>query len=105
MANYETEIKYRFMGSIGKLFSPLDCPIKLTIEAVFSMPQSATKAEKTIGSRKKITKPDLDNLIKIVGDGLNGVAWVDDAKIYSISAIKKETTGVPFVRIIIEWDI
>lgn len=33
-------------------------------------------------------KPDIDNLIKTVFDGLNGVAWADDAQVNEIRASK-----------------
>ena len=34
------------------------------------------------------SKPDLDNLMKII-DGLNGVAWVDDSQVFHVGARKQ----------------
>jgi Holliday junction resolvase RusA-like endonuclease len=103
-SNYEADLKYFFLKSIGCLFKPLDCPISLKIVAIFPMPLSAKKADKILGARIKTTKPDLDNVIKSVCDGLNKIAWVDDARIYCIEARKEETTGSPSVTIKIEWN-
>jgi len=33
-------------------------------------------------------KPDLDNVVKLVGDALNGVAYLDDAQIVEVKAEK-----------------
>lgn len=101
--SYEAELKYFFLKSVGSLFKPLDCPIRLTMHAFFPMPNSATKKDRINGHRRKTTRPDLDNIIKIF-DGLNGLAWTDDSKIYSILAQKHETTGSPSMHVKIEWD-
>lgn len=102
--SYEAELKYWFLKSVGYLFKPLDCPIRLSIVAVFHMPKSAPKRDRNGGTRRKITKPDLDNIVKSCADGLNKIAWIDDSLIYSIIAKKIETTGSPFLDVLIEWD-
>ena len=45
-----------------------------------------TKTKKKMYT-SKTTRPDLDNLIKAL-DGLNGIAWEDDASIVSIVGFK-----------------
>jgi Holliday junction resolvase RusA-like endonuclease len=35
-----------------------------------------------------IKKPDLDKLLRAIGDGLTGVVWRDDSQVISISATK-----------------
>jgi Holliday junction resolvase RusA-like endonuclease len=104
MVSYKSELKYFFLKAVGCLFKPLDCPIRLTMHAFFPMPKSAPKKDRVVGTRRKISKPDLDNLEKIIGDGLNRIAWKDDAQIYSITAEKSETTGSPALHVKIEWD-
>lgn len=46
-------------------------------------------------------KPDLDNIIKSVFDGLNGVAWTDDALVCVIEAGKNYTDKMPRCCILI----
>ena len=57
---------------------PLECPVIL--DMTFVMP--VTKGE------GKMVKADIDNLSKAVMDALNGIAWVDDEQVVSLSAIK-----------------
>lgn len=56
---------------------------------------------KASAPRRKTTKPDPDNLIKLVLDALNGVFWSDDAIIWSVWGRKvySENPGVE-VRIV-----
>ena len=45
-------------------------------------------------------KPDVDNVIKAIGDGLNGVVWRDDAQITDIIA-RKRYAEKPQVRVMV----
>lgn len=58
-----------------------DCPLAVTIDCAFLWPQSVTKRRRSDPNGQwKETRPDADNLAKIV-DALNGVVWTDDARI------------------------
>lgn len=59
----------------------LDGPIHARIRFVFKRKKSVKRVHHTI-------KPDLDNLIKAILDGLNGIAFKDDAQVCSLSATK-----------------
>lgn len=48
---------------------------------------------------------DLDNLIKSVLDGLNGVAWEDDSQVVEVMARKEIARNHPRTDISIEEDI
>ena len=68
---------------------PLNGPIALDI--LFCMPIPASTPKKRLQSivaSPHIKRPDTDNLIKQICDGLNGIAWCDDSQVWSISARK-----------------
>jgi Holliday junction resolvase RusA-like endonuclease len=67
------------------------------------MPKSAPKKDRERGIVPKLTKPDIDNVVKIVCDGLNGVAWIDDSRVWKISAEKKLVNTPPELFIRIDW--
>ena len=48
---------------------------------------SAKKRAAAIGALR-VTKPDADNIGKLVGDALNGIVWADDAQIGDLSIVK-----------------
>lgn len=47
-------------------------------------------------------KPDVDNIIKIIADALNGVAYNDDKQIVMCSCGKYYTDAEPFVCVYIQ---
>lgn len=47
-------------------------------------------------------RPDIDNVVKIALDALNGVMFEDDAQVYQVTAHKKY--GDPMILITIEWE-
>ena len=70
---------------------PSDGPIKIDITAVFSVPKSYTGAKrmKAISNETKPTKkPDIDNIVKSVLDGMNGVVYGDDKQVTELVAHK-----------------
>lgn len=71
-------------------------PVFLTIRAFFPMSIAAAKR----GDCHHTKRPDLDNIIKIVGDALNGIAWKDDSQIVGVMAEKSYSD---FPRLEIEW--
>lgn len=91
--NYEM-----FTGSVG-----------IEINAYFSIPKSLSKKKKQqmIDSNiLPLKKPDIDNIAKIVLDGLNDVAWVDDKQVVSLTTTKYYThDDRPGLEIIVyEWE-
>ena len=65
--------------------------MKVEIQAFYPVPKSFSK-KKTVsalsGGILPTTKPDCDNIIKVVLDALNGVAYYDDKQVVSVSCEK-----------------
>ena len=73
------------------LGTPLDGAVKLTVEFRFKMPKSRGKLAQLGGWAHKSTAPDLDKLLRCVGDAFTAAALVsDDARIAVIVASKLE---------------
>lgn len=87
---YEEHIKQEWRKNGYK--EPLKGAVAVSIRFCRGIQKSGSKAVKTAkltGKVKPTVKPDLDNYIKAVLDGLNGLAWVDDSQIVNISATKE----------------
>lgn len=63
--------------------------------AIFASPflepsEAPIKVEATFYLYRR-NRRDLDNMVKLVLDALNGVAWIDDEQVVSLSAVKKRS--------------
>lgn len=102
-ASYENLIKLCYEKSNPGNFL-LKEPLKMTIKAYYFIPLSWSNKKRLSaleGKIKPTVKADLDNVIKIIADSLNKVAYEDDKQIISIYAIKKYDVA-PRVEISIE---
>ena len=69
---------------------PIDGPVTMKVVAVFPWPKSMSARKRALpGAERKASRPDLDNLVKIVKDALNLVVYSDDAQIADLHAWKK----------------
>lgn len=85
-------LKARMTINKTKGFVPYEKPINVEMIAYRKIPKqwSKVKREKAVvGAILPATKPDLDNYVKAVLDGLTGVLWKDDNIIVSINAKKR----------------
>ena len=88
---YERSIAIGFLHSGEKSF-PANTPLIIDIIAEMPIPKSTLKykLKRMIEEETPhLKKPDLDNIVKAVLDGLNGIAFPDDNQIYRISAFKR----------------
>lgn len=75
-------------------------PLHIDMRAHMPIPTSWSKAKRDqalLGEIKPTGKPDLDNILKAIADGLNGIAYDDDAAIVSATCSKVYAAGEPFV--------
>ncbi len=65
----------------------MDGPVSLSLELLHTIPRSASKkarADMLAGSLRPTKKPDADNVLKAIADGMNGVVWRDDVQAVEI---------------------
>lgn len=76
--------------------APVSGPVAVDIHVQLPIPKSWSKARRSAADGGPHTqRPDIDNLAKSVLDGLNGVAWADDAQVCSVSASKVWNAACP----------
>lgn len=63
-------------------------PVSVSVTATFAIP-SSWPPKKKAAALWHTGRPDGDNLLKAVGDGLNGVVWKDDSQVASARIIKR----------------
>jgi len=83
---------------------PFTGPVAMHIHVGKQVPASKSKRTRQAmlaGEIRPATKPDLDNVIKAVLDGCNGVAYLDDRQIVELTATAHYAES-PGVRVVIE---
>ncbi len=76
-------VRWQLKARLGA-WEPFSGPVTLSMICIFGVP----KSRKRKGEVFHMVKPDLDNLVKWIGDVGNGILWEDDRQIVSISAVK-----------------
>jgi Holliday junction resolvase RusA-like endonuclease len=86
-ASYEGRVIDAFVRAGGVM---LGGNIAMTVHATFSMPMSwSMKKRQAMDGAYCTKKPDADNVLKVVADALNGIAYRDDAAIVHASIEKR----------------
>lgn len=78
---------------------PTSAPIKLDLVLFFAIPESWPKWKQEAAQTNHIAhtaKPDADNVVKAIKDGLNKIVWVDDSQVCEVHVMKlySNTPGV-----------
>ena len=89
---YERAIREAFENAPETPPEPFSGPIDVTIVTSRQLPKSAPKS---VIREPDMHTPDADNVAKIVLDALNGVAWLDDAQVTSLTVVKLDRTRDP----------
>lgn len=82
--NYETLVHMEYMNQCGNAKFPDDAMLDMRIKAYYSIPKSKSKKMKALmleGIIRPTKKPDMDNVVKIIADSLNNIAYRDDTQI------------------------
>ena len=90
--SYKSFLRNKVIESMPDSFlSVFDASMALKMNIIFEMeiPKSYSKKKRlSLVGTYVIKKPDTDNLIKSVQDGLNGIVYHDDSQIASVNAVK-----------------
>lgn len=99
---YENYIKLLYKSSIKKYF---EGPIRLIIKAYYPIAKSDSKKKKEQKLNGEIRpfniKPDIDNVVKVICDALNEIAYKDDTQIVELGT-SKYFSDKPRVEVTIE---
>lgn len=69
---------------------PLEGPLEVHVAAFWLYPKSMSKKRRgTYGAHFFTSRPDADNIMKLIGDALNGIIWRDDAQIVTVQVSKR----------------
>lgn len=97
---YELEVRNEYIKQSNYYFSE-EKMLKMEIDAYFEIPKSTSKKKKDLMLKnilRPTKKPDMDNIIKIIADALNKIAYYDDKQIIECS-IRKYYSYKPRVEI------
>ena len=103
-ARYEREVKKIALATLRahSLVDPISAPVLVSLTAYMKIPQSwSNKKRRAAIGTVHSKKPDLDNLVKSVVDGINGGLLADDSQVCTINA-KKLYGETPKVEVTIE---
>jgi len=89
--NHITSVARMELNVLGFPAPFTDRAVKLEVDFFMPVPKSWPKWRKKKAHEGQLvpeTKPDLDNLVKLVKDALNGYAFRDDSQIVEIAAVQ-----------------
>lgn len=100
-AKYEKEIRDSFFVAGGKMI-PDGSYVTVAVDAYFKIPKSYAKG-KRLACKYNINrpdkKPDIDNVLKVVLDALNRVAYEDDKQVIEVICRKWYSQSSGFLKV------
>jgi len=91
----EADIRAQLMPQLPEGWNAMEGPVSMTAIFYRTRPKSTSKR-----LNYPITKPDLDNLLKLLTDSLSGIIFKDDAQIILLTAWKQ--FGEPSIAVELE---
>lgn len=82
--SYENLVKLEWQTAYGTENFPKEAMLDMRIKAYYRIPKSASKKKRAAmlaGEIRPTKKPDMDNVVKIIADSLNNLAYYDDTQI------------------------
>lgn len=103
-AKYEKQIAKAYTDAGGKCI-PAECYVSVSVSAFFPIPKSYSKKKCEDCLERRLRpdkKPDMDNILKVVLDALNRVAYVDDKQVVELIGRKYYTESEGFLWVSVE---
>lgn len=100
-AKYEKEIRQAFLDAGGKMIPEGSYAIVI-MNAYFEIPKSYAKGKRLACERninRPDKKPDIDNVLKVVLDALNKVAYEDDKQVTEVICRKWYSRSSGFITV------
>lgn len=89
-SSYERAVAIAYRQAGGQIYTQ---PVQLEIWAFYKIPVKTSKKQAAKMQGAPCTKkPDADNVLKIIMDGLNGVAYEDDKQVVDATVHKRSWT-------------
>jgi Holliday junction resolvase RusA-like endonuclease len=88
--DYESKVSEAARQAMGSQ-EPLEGPVAAYIYITLPIPASYSKKRTQAclsGEERPTKKLDIDNVVKSLGDGMNGIVYLDDSQIVSLHATK-----------------
>jgi Holliday junction resolvase RusA-like endonuclease len=88
----ESVVQAAWLTTVGLNREPHPGPVEIEIASTFPVPISWPKWKRQLalfGEIPHTTKPDTDNLVKLITDALNGHAYHDDAQAFRVVGRKQ----------------
>ena len=101
--DYEKIIKTFYKINNFKAFKKDDA-LEISAIAYYQIPKNTKKSHKLLMLKGKMLptkKPDIDNIIKVVLDALNGIAYHDDSQVCKVNFMKMYSED-PRLKILIK---
>lgn len=94
---YEGKVRGAYYRKYGSKMIFQHTPVMVTIIAYYPVPKNAskdTRRQMLQGDLMPVLTPDIDNIVKIIMDGLNRTAYQDDKQVVAVVARKRyDITG------------